>query len=704
MTPSHYDLQALFNPESVAVIGASSVPGKVGHTIVHNMIEAGYQGTLIPVNPKSDEILGLPVTKSIEDLPQGIDLAVMTIPKQGVVNSLKQLAGVGAKSAIIITAGFKEVGHEGYKLEQQVAKICTANNIALIGPNCLGMINIGGRVNASFASGRPLPGSIAFFSQSGALCSSILDWASGENVGFSKFISLGNKAVLTESHMLDYLGNDPATRVVLGYIENITSGEDFIRMARQVTVKKPVIMVKSGTTSAGAKAASSHTGAIAGSDNAYTAAFNQAGVIRARSIATLFNLAQAFSQLPMPKGPNLAILTNAGGPGIMAADACERSALNMASLNPTTVNTLKGVLPPYASLYNPIDIAGDADATAFGSALDIVLKDDNIHAVLVMLTPTSTAADNLENITQAIIDVAKTTDKPVFPCFMGKKRVADGHRMLQDAGLPCYTFPEPAIESLEAMYKYHAWRHSAQPIIPEIERDKDRAAAVISRAIAGGADEIVEFQAQEILSAYNLPVPRTGLARHSENAVAIAEAIGYPVVLKIASPQISHKSDVGGVKIGLKDAKEVKDAFMDITSRAQRMRPEALISGCLVQEMAPKGAKEIIIGFKRDDQFGPLIMFGLGGIYVEVLKDISFRLAPLSREDAHNIIREIRSYMLLKGVRGERSVNFRAIENILLTMSRLSLDFSEIYEAEFNPVLVNKDKAVVADVRISLQT
>jgi acetyltransferase len=406
----------------------------------------------------------------------------------------------------------------------------------------------------------------------------------------------------------------------------------------------------------------------------------------------------------MPKGPNLAILTNAGGPGIMAADACERSALNMASLSPTTVNTLKGVLPPYASLYNPIDIAGDADATAFGSALDIVLKDDNIHAVLVMLTPTSTAADDLENITQAIIDVAKTTEKPVFPCFMGKKRVADGHRMLQDAGLPCYTFPEPAIESLEAMYTYHAWRHSAQPIIPEIERDKDRAAAVISRAIAGGADEIVEFQAQEILSAYNLPVPRTGLARHSEDAVVIAEDIGFPVVLKIASPQISHKSDVGGVKIGLKDAKEVKNAFMDITSRAQRMRPEALISGCLVQEMAPKGAKEIIIGFKRDDQFGPLIMFGLGGIYVEVLKDISFRLAPLSREDAHNIIREIRSYMLLKGIRGERSVNFRAIENILLTMSRLSLDFSEIYEAEFNPVLVNKDKAVVADVRISLQT
>jgi acetyltransferase len=287
---------------------------------------------------------------------------------------------------------------------------------------------------------------------------------------------------------------------------------------------------------------------------------------------------------------------------------------------------------------------------------------------------------------------------------MGKKRVADGRKMLQDAGLPCYTFPEPAIESLEAMYNYHEWRNRPSPVIPEITRDKDRAAAVISRALAQGSGEIVEFQAQEILAAYNLPVPRTGLARHSDAAVAIAEDIGYPVVLKIASPQISHKSDVGGVKVGLKDAAAVRDAFMDITSRAQRMRPEAMITGCLVQEMAPKGAKEIIIGFKRDDQFGPLIMFGLGGIYVEVLKDISFRLAPLSREDAHNIIREIRSYMLLKGVRGERSIDFRAIENILLTMSRLSLDFPEIYEAEFNPVLVNKDAAVVADVRISLHT
>ncbi|WP_462325585.1 acetate--CoA ligase family protein [Desulfoplanes sp.] len=696
------NIQALFNPQTVAVIGASGTPGKIGHTIISNMLQAGYGGTLYPVNPKATEILGLTVTNAVKDLPTGLDLAVLTIPKQFVLASLEELAAIKTKSAIIITAGFKEVGHEGYKLEKAVAELCERENIALIGPNCLGMINIGGKVNASFASGSPNAGNIAFFSQSGALCSSILDWAQGENMGFSKFISLGNEAVLNESHMLDYLGEDPDTSVILGYIENIGDGNEFMAKAKKVTPKKPVIMVKSGTTSAGAKAASSHTGSIAGSDNVYTAAFNQAGVIRAGSIESLFNLALAFSQQPVPKGPNLGIVTNAGGPGIMAADACEKSALNMASIALSTVNKLKEVLPPYASPYNPIDIAGDADSKCFGNALEVVLEDDNIHAVLVMLTPTSTAANDLEAITEAIIRVSKTTTKPIFPCYMGKQRTSDGQKMLQAAGLPCYTFPEPAIASIETMYRYHMWQNREQPIVPKISRDLEKAGGVIARAKDSGASEIVEFQAQEILTAYDLPVPRTQLARTSDDAVAAADSIGYPVVLKIASPQISHKSDVGGVKVGLKNAEQVREAFLDITLRAQKMRPEAMITGCLVQEMAPKGAKEIIIGFKRDEQFGPLLMFGLGGIYVEVLKDISFRLAPLSTEDAHTIIREIRSYMLLKGVRGERSVNFKAIEKILLTMSQLSLDFPEIYEAEFNPVLVNADRAVVADVRLSL--
>ncbi|HMM39872.1 MAG TPA: acetate--CoA ligase family protein, partial [Desulfovibrio sp.] len=552
------------------------------------------------------------------------------------------------------------------------------------------------------ASGQPPKGKIAFFSQSGALCTAILDWALGENIGFSKFVSLGNKAVLSEAHMLEYLGKDDDTNVVLGYIENVEQGQYFLQQAAEVSRKKPIIMVKSGTTAAGAKAASSHTGAIAGSDATYTAAFRQTGVIRVDDVSSLFDFAQAFSTQPLPKGPNLAIVTNSGGPGIMAADATEKSKLTMARISNETIEKLREALPPFASLYNPIDVIGDAPATRYKATLDIIIDDPMIHSILVLLTPTSSA--EIEETAKAVIEVAKKTDKPIFTCYMGKMRVDPGRRMLQEAGIPCYSFPESAIKSIEAMYLYSAWKQKGQPEYAEIKGDTGKVRSLLKQVRASGATEVVEFQAQEVLRAYNLPTPKTVLAKSSDEAVAAAEAIGYPVVLKIASPQISHKSDVGGVKVNIQDAEGVRKMFWDITSRAQRLRPDAYIAGCLVQEMAPKGVKEIIIGFKRDDQFGPLLMFGLGGIYVEILKDIAFRLAPLSREDARNIIREIKSYMLLKGVRGEAPVNFDALENILLTMSQLAQDFPEIYEAEFNPVLVNSEKAIVADVRMTLSS
>jgi acetyltransferase len=695
------NIQALFAPKTVAVIGASAAPGKVGYTVVHNMLEAGYTGKLIPVNPKAQEILGLPVTHSIEDLPEGIDLAVIVVPVAAVVPSMEALAARKVRAAIVITAGFKEVGKEGYFLEQKLIEICKANDIAMVGPNCLGLISTHDHNNASFAAGYPQSGSIAFFSQSGALCTAILDWALGENVGFSKFISLGNKAVINEADMLEYLRTDPNTSVILGYIENVENGSAFVEQAAKVSREKPVIMIKSGTTTAGAKAASSHTGAIAGSDAAYTAAFRKTGVIRAQDMATLFDLAQAFSTQPLPKGPGLCVVTNSGGPGILAADATEKSpVLNMARLSNSTIDRLKEFLPPYASLYNPIDLIGDAPAERYRKTLEVVVDDPQVHSILVLLTPTASA--QIVETAQAIIDVAKTTDKPILVNYMGGLRTRPGVKMLGEAGIPCSIYPEPLIASLETMYNYYLWRQTPAQEYPAIKRNRQKARQVIAEAKAKGATEVVEFQAQEVLRAYNLPTPNTVLARSSEEAVAGAEKIGYPVVLKIASPQISHKSDVGGVKVNLADAEAVKNAFFDITARAQRLRPEAYIAGCLVQEMAPKGCKEIIIGFKRDDQFGPLLMFGLGGIYVEILKDIAFRLAPLGRDDAKAIIREIKSYMLLKGVRGEPSVNFQAIEDILLTMSELALDFPEIQEAEFNPVLVNAEKAVVADVRITL--
>ncbi|EKO39564.1 MAG: acyl-CoA synthetase (NDP forming) [Solidesulfovibrio magneticus str. Maddingley MBC34] len=694
------NIHALFAPKTVAVIGASAAPGKVGHTVVANMLEAGYKGTLIPVNPKADEILGLPVTKKIEDLPEGLDMAVIVVPVAAVVPSMEALAKRKVRSAVIITAGFKEVGKEGYALEQRLIELCTEHEIAMVGPNCLGLISTHDNNNASFAAGYPEKGSIAFFSQSGALCTAILDWALGENVGFSKFVSLGNKAVINEGNMLEYLRTDPNTSVILGYIENVEHGADFIEQAAKVTQEKPVIMIKSGTTTAGAKAASSHTGAIAGSDQAYTAAFRKTGVIRANDMATLFDLAQAFSTQPLPEGPGLCIVTNSGGPGILAADATEKSSLNMARLSNSTIDRMKEFLPPYASLYNPVDLIGDAPAERYRKTLEVVIDDPQVHSILVLLTPTASA--EIMETAQAIIDVAKTTKKPIFVNYMGGMRTRPGQKLLTDAGIPCSIYPEPLIKSIETMYNYYLWRQTPAQEYPEVRRNRQKARLVINEARAKGATEVVEFQAQEVLRAYNLPTPNTGLARSSDEAVAAADKIGYPVVLKIASPQISHKSDVGGVKVNLADAEAVRNAFFDITARAQRMRPEAYIAGCLVQEMAPKGCKEIIIGFKRDDQFGPLLMFGLGGIYVEILKDIAFRLAPLGRDDAKGIIREIKSYMLLKGVRGEQPVNFQAIEDILITMSELALDFPEIVEAEFNPVLVNSEKAVVADVRITL--
>ncbi|THB67081.1 MAG: CoA-binding protein [Desulfovibrio sp.] len=694
------DLTPLFAPKRIAVVGASSTPGKIGNIIMQNLIDAGYEGEIIPVNRKGDEILGLPVTHDVKDIQGPLDLGVIVIPPKFVVPTLEDLAALPVKAVIIITAGFKEVGKDGYYLEEQVKEICTKAGIALLGPNCLGMINTASKVNASFAVGQPQPGKIAFFSQSGALCVSILDWALGQNIGFSSFVSLGNKALLDESHMLEHLVDDPATKVILGYIEGVENGVRFMRAARKVTPKKPVVLIKSGTTSAGAQAASSHTGAIAGSDQAYTAAFRQSGIIRAHDVKTLFNLAESFSSQPLPKGPNLAIVTNSGGPGILAADACGNSDLMMARLSAASVDKLKEFLPPYASLYNPIDIIGDADAERYAKTLEIVLADERVHSVMVLLSPTATV--QVEETARAVIAQAKNSAKPIFACFMGDVAVREGRRLLQEASVPCFSFPEPAIESINTMYQY--FETINKPAAAEIcfLRHMGKAKKIIDQAKAAGQTEIVEFQAQGVLQAYDLPQPKTILARTSDEAVKAAKDMGYPVVLKIASPQISHKSDVGGVKVNLRDEDAVRAAYLDITSRAARMRTEAFISGCLVQEMAPKGSREVIVGFKRDPQFGPLILFGLGGIYVEVLKDVSFRLAPLSISDAQEMVREIKSFPLLRGVRGDKPVNFQAIEDVLLVMSQFALDFPEVYEAEFNPVLVSETQALVADVRVIL--
>ncbi|WP_320171032.1 acetate--CoA ligase family protein [Maridesulfovibrio sp.] len=691
-------MDTLFAPSSIAVVGASSVSGKIGNTIVANILDAGFKGEVYPVNPRGGSICGLEVCKSISDLQGPVDLAVIAVPRDLVLDCFLELVEKGVGSVVIVSAGFKEVDHEGWVLETCLAEIASKTGVNLLGPNCLGLISTGSSLNASFATGNPLPGKIGFFSQSGALCVAVLDWALGAGVGFSKFISLGNKAVLDEASMLEYLGNDPDTKVILGYVENVDDGRRFMDCASRVSMKKPVIMMKAGITPAGARAASSHTGAVAGSDKACGAAFVQSGVIRVERLDELFNLAKAFSSQELPLGPNLGIVTNAGGPGILAADACGDSGMRMPTYSPDIIGELQRMLPGYASLYNPVDLLGDADAQSYGRAVRIVGHDPGVNSMLVIVAPS--AALDLAAAAEEISAVVAEIAKPVFCCLMGRRHSRRAREIFAAAGIPVYDFPKQAVRAMDCMYRYAAWKGRPPRTYAEPERDIESARQLVEASLRSGRSELVEFQARDIVTAYGLPTPESDLARSGDEAVAIAEQLGYPVVLKIASPEISHKSDVDGVRVGLSSAEEVRTAFWEITARTQCLRPDVYIAGCLVQQMASPESREVIVGFRRDEQFGPLLMFGLGGVYVEILKDVSFRLAPLSVEDAGDMVREIRSYMLLKGVRGGEPVDFEAITDVLIRMSYLAEDFPEIYEAEFNPVLVNSEEALVADARM----
>ncbi len=693
-------LDALFSPKSVAVVGASRSPGKTGFTILQNMIEAGFKGDLYPVNPKAESILGLPAVKDIADLPAPLDLAVLAVPRDEVVPSLRKLVDRRLRSAVIVSAGYRETGREGWKIEEEVARICRHNDIALIGPNCLGILSTSDGVNASFAPGFPRKGNIAFFSQSGALCSAILDWAIGENIGFSKFVSLGNKAVVDETHMLYALAQDPETKVVLGYVENVEHGEAFLRMARKITREKPVIILKGGVTAAGAKAASSHTGSMVGSEHAYEAAFRQTGILRAHTVSEMFDLALALSTQPLPQGPRLAVVTNAGGPAVLAADAAEKSLLAMPPLSAQTVDTLKSSLPATAGLYNPVDILADADDSRLERTMSVVLDDQQVDSMMVLIAPT--AFTDAEKLAKAVIRVATGSIKPVLCCFMGKARMEPGVRLLAEAGIPCYRFPEQAVKSLEAMYRHAVRKSRPSPVMASVEGRKDVVRRIIKQARTQGLTEIPDEMAQDILSAYDIPPARAILVKTSDEALAAAAKIGYPVVCKIASPQIAHKADAGGVALGVKTPEDLRQVFLEITGHVKNIRPDAQVTGCIIQEQAPGNAKEVVMGFRRDDHFGPLLKFALSGIYVDVLGDISYRLAPVSVHDARQLVREVDSYMLLKGMRGEAPVNIEALEDIAIRLSQLAMDFPEIFEAELGPVLVNNERAVVADARLML--
>jgi acetyltransferase len=694
-------LDALFHPASIAVVGASRDEKKVGHAVLSNLIKYRYPGRLFPINPSGAEILGLPCFPTMSAVGGPVDLAVIAVPARFVPETLKDCSAAGVRAAVILSAGFKEAGGKGAILEQEVKRVAAEHNIRVLGPNCLGVINTANNMNATFAAGMLPKGRIAFFSQSGALGIAILDWAIGNRIGFSTFISLGNKADLNEIDFIEYFISDPETDIILGYIEDVVDGKRFLETALRATKVKPVVLLKSGGTEAGARAASSHTGALAGSDVAFDAAFRQTGIMRAQGIEDLFDTALAFSERKLPAGKRLLIITNAGGPGILAADTAERLGVKLPQMTKETVDALVKLLPPNASLYNPVDIIGDATSGRYAAALEKAAADPNVDGVLVILTPQ--AMTDVENTAELLIKTEKTTDKPLLASFMGEARVRSSIERLKAAGIPNFSYPETAVKAFKRLADYQAWRGRKEDTAPGCGyNNTDAARKIIEALLRAGAYQLGEDDAMAVLTYYGFTFPRRALATTSREAAAIASQTGYPVVMKIASPDILHKTDVGGVRINVRSAREAEEAFTEITANARRFMPDAFIKGVMVYEMV-KAGKEVILGVTYDRTFGHMVMFGLGGIYVEVLKDVAFRIAPVSRTDALAMVNEIKTAGLLRGARGERPADIGAIAASIMSLSCLVTDFPEIRELDVNPLVAGEKGATALDARIIFQ-
>jgi acetyl coenzyme A synthetase (ADP forming)-like protein len=678
-------LEMFTNPRGVAVVGASPTPGKLGHAVLQNIIQYGYKGRIYPINPKAGEILELPAYASVKDIPGPVDLAVVLVPAQVVPDVIEECGQAGITGAVVITAGFREVGREGRLLEGQMIEIARRYGMRLVGPNVLGIIDTVINLNASFAAGMPRSGRIAFMSQSGALCTSILDFALGQGIGFSRFYSIGNKADLNEIDFLRAWSEDLETNVIAAYLEGISNGPEFMKVARQVTRRKPVVSIKSGTTSAGSRAATSHTGTLAGSEKAYEAAFKQVGIVRAGSVQELFDYAQAFARQPLPENDAVAVVTNAGGPGIMASDAVERSGMRLASLTPSIQQKLRAALPAAASVVNPIDVLGDAPADRYTLAIEAALSDPNVGILLVVLTPQTST--QIPETARSLGELSRKFKKPTFAAFMGDQAIHPAMEIFTRYSLPNYPVPERAVAAIAALWRRCQWLKTPELKVEPLAVDRAKVSQVLDKVHSEGRATAGDSEAKDVLAAYGVPLPKSVLAKNSDEAVAAAETIGYPVVMKIASPDILHKTDIGGVKLNLASASDVRDAFDLIMYRTTRHMPDATIWGCQVQQMV-KGGKETIIGMNRDPQFGPLLMFGLGGVYVEALKDVTFRVAPIDRREGREMLSEIRAYNLLRGVRGEKPSDLEAIADTMVRISQLVMDFPQIVELDINPLLV----------------
>jgi len=696
------NLRFVFSPRTVAVIGASTRQDSIGRAVFANILFSGYTGIVYPVNPKAKGILGVRAYHSVWDIPGEVDLAIVIVPSVAVPAVMEECGEKGIKAAVIITAGFREIGRKGAELEEEVKEICRKYSISLVGPNCLGVINTspGISFNATFAVGMPRTGSIALVSQSGAIGVVALEYAQKESIGLSKFVSVGNKADVTENDLLAELQDDAETDVILLYLEDIANPKEFIELAREITERKPVLVMKSGRTIEGARAASSHTGALAGSDEVYDSLFAQCGVLRVERLEELFNYATAFATQPFPKTNRVAIVTNAGGPGILATDTCIRYGLQMAQLEETTVQNLRKGLPLAASVTNPVDIIGDAGRERYELALTNVLNDKYVDGLIVIALSTAMVAPR--EIAHAIAEVSSKYKKPVVVYCAGPADISPALKILDENSIPHYKFPEVAAKAMASMASYAQWLARPRTEVQVFEDvSKEKVREFLATAKTEKRNFLPEPEAHQVLKAYGFPVLDFRLAKDQQECIKYAKEIGYPVVLKIVSPDVLHKVDVGGVKLNIENEVELGKAYMDILDGIKLAKPEANIWGILVQKMA-KGGKETIIGVNRDPNFGALLMFGLGGVYVEALKDVTFRIAPIRDLSAQNMIKEIRGYKILEGYRGEPPSDTAAIAGCLGRLSQLVTDFEEIEELDINPLLVfEKGKgAKVADARI----
>ena len=695
-----FNLNRIFNPRHVAVVGASEKAGTIGTVVMRNLIDGGFPGKLLPVNPNYKIIHGHESFGSVSELETGVDLAIIATPIDSVAAIMSECVKKKIGGAVIFSAGGKEVGERGREIEENIRRIAHAGQLRIVGLNCMGIILPGTNLNASFAAGMPVDGNLAFVSQSGAICTATLDLALRDRIGFSHFVSIGSMLDVDFGDMIDYFGNVSAAKSILLYIENLTNFRKFMSAARSVSRVKPIIVLKSGRSPAGAKAAASHTGAMAGEDAVYDAAFKRAGIVRVDTIEELFDCAELMAKQPRPCGSRLAILTNGGGPGVMAADTLARYGQEPAPLDPETMQALDTFLPPFWSRANPIDILGDASAKRFGRALEACFNSKTLDGVLVILAPQA-LTDPL-SVAETLVSAVKDRQYPVFTCWMGGKSIGKAVEILNEAGIPTYETPERAVRAFLYMVEYARNLEMLLEIPPKLTGhlvfDQEKARKLLSNAPTRGF--MPESDSEEMLMAYGLPLIKTEIAESEAQASRIGREVGYPLVMKVHSPDITHKTEAGGIRLDLRCDADVCEAYRQITSSARRYKPDARIEGVTIQPYISNPDYEILLGAKRDSSFGPVILFGMGGIYTEVLKDRSLGLPPMNRLLARRLMQETKVYSLLKGYRNRPAADMERLEEMIIRLSQLLIDFPEIAELDMNPVLIRDGNPVAVDARI----